>query len=55
MFTLATAFLIFAQGAFTAISTVILDVGLQSIGADIYAESSTGLMNEVPMRTFLET
>ena len=55
MFTLATAFLIFAQSSFTVISTVILDLGLQSIGADIYAESSSGFINEVPMRTFIET
>ena len=55
MFTLATAFLIFAQCSFRVISNTMRDFGLQALGADIYAEATMGLMNEGPMSRFLES
>ena len=54
MFTLAISFLIFAQSAFKVISTVILVSGEQIVGADILATSTTGLLDEGPLRRFLE-
>ena len=54
MFTLAISFLIFAQSAFKVISTVILVSGEQIVGADILATATSGLLDEGPLRRFLE-
>lgn len=54
MFTLATAFLILSSSSFKVIAEVVNDLGMQLVGADVAAYSPNSLMNEGPMRTFLE-